>query len=448
MSPKAAITANDLVRYKKAFTGNPQRTVIQQSVLKNGINKTAINNTALIEMQQTFSNEIKTGKVTDQQKSGRCWLFAGLNTFRQQIMQDYNIEQFELSQSYLMFWDKLEKANYFLENILATLKLDVYDRLFMHLLFDPVQDGGQWDMFANLVEKYGIVPKQVMPESFHSGNSAMMNSLLTLKLREYAKQLREKHAAKKNIDSLRRSKDAMLKEVYHLLSMFLGEPPQIFDFEYRDKENNFHRNKKITPKQFFDDYVHCSLDDYISIINAPTQDKPFGKSFTVEYLGNVVGGRDVIYLNVENKILKKLTLDMLKDNRPVWFGCDTVARMDSESGTMDMNLFLYEEALETKFKLDKAGRLDYGESKLNHAMVFTGVNLVNGRPNRWKVENSWGDKRGKEGYFTMSDKWFDEFMYQAVIDKKFLPDELKKAARQKPVVLPPWDPMGSLAVMR
>jgi len=420
--------------------------VLRNSILNVGLDEVALNHKAKTDMQHTFSLELKTGKITSQNKSGRCWLFAGLNTMRFKIMKDLNLKNFELSQTYQMFFDKIEKANYFLENILETLDEKTDSRIIMWLLNAPLNDGGQWDMFTSIVEKYGVVPKAVMPESFHSSNSARMNQILTLKLREYASILREEHRNGKTLDQLKSVKQEMVFEFYRLLTMFLGVPPKKFTFEYTDKDEKFHRDLAMTPKEFYARYVDLNLTDYISIINAPTKDKPFNKTFTVQYLGNVEGGNSVKYLNVDIKTFKELALAQLKDGIPVWFGSDVGQKMKRENGILADDIYDYENVLQSKFALDKAGRLDYGESLMTHAMVFTGVNLINDVPNRWKVENSWGEKNGEKGYFVMSDTWFEEYTYQIVIDKKYLPEELKAAWELEPIILKPWDPMGSLAL--
>jgi len=419
--------------------------VIRNSILNVGLDEVALNHQSKTDMQHTFSLELTTGKITSQNKSGRCWLFAGLNTMRFKIMKDLNLKNFELSQTYQMFFDKIEKANYFLENILETLDENTDSRIIMWLLNAPLNDGGQWDMFTSIVEKYGVVPKAVMPESFASSNSARMNQILTLKLRGYASKLRQDHQNRKTLEELKSEKKKMTFEFYRLLTMFLGIPPKKFTFEYTDKDKKFHRDLDITPIDFYTKYVTVDLKDYISIINAPTQDKPFNKTFTVQYLGNVEGGNKVKYLNVDMKTFKELALSQLKDGVPVWFGSDVGQKMKRENGILSEDIYDYENALQSEFDLDKAGRLDYGESLMTHAMVFTGVNLIDDVPNRWKVENSWGDKNGEKGYFVMSDKWFEEYNYQIVINKKYLSKELKKIWKLEPIILKPWDPMGSLA---
>ena len=430
---------------ERMVKANKQDQVVRNSILNVGLDEAALDHTSASLQQHTFSLELETGDITSQNKSGRCWLFAGLNTMRFRVMKKLDLKTFELSQSYAMFFDKLEKANYFLENILETVDQESDSRLIMWLLNAPLQDGGQWDMFTALIEKYGVVPKNVMPETFSSSNSARMNAVLTLTLRGFAQELREAFKKGEAEEVLRSRKKEMMDEFYRLLTLFLGVPPTEFDFEYVDKDKKFHAERNLTAKTFYDKYVGMDLENYISIINAPTKDKPFNKTFTVQYLGNVEGGNPVKYLNLDMKTFKALAIKQLKDHDPVWFGSDVGKKMKREEGILDENIYAYEQALGIHFQLDKAGRLDYGESLMTHAMVLVGVNLVDGKPNRWKVENSWGDKNGNKGYFVMSDTWFDQYVYQIVIDKKHLTKDQLKAWETKPIELKPWDPMGSLA---
>ena len=376
-------------------------------------------------------------------------MFAALNTLRYQVMKKYDLKTFELSQAYLFFWDKPEKSNYFLESILDTLDEPANGRLVSYLLMAPVNDGGQWDMLCNLIEKYGVVPKTAYPESKASSGSREMDMTLTEKLREDACILRKLHKEGKGLDELRARKTRMLGEIYRLLCICLGEPPKTFTFEYRDKNNNFHREEGLTPKSFFEKYVGVDLSDYVSLINAPTEDKPYGRSYTVQYLGNVKEGSAVRYLNLPIEELKKAAIAQMKDGQPVWFGCDVGKHSERDSGIMDLDIRGLEDLLDTRFTMTKAERLDYGQSLMTHAMVFQGVNLdENGKPNRWRVENSWGKEPGKDGYYLMTDRWFDEYMYQVVVNKKYLTAEQIAAYEAEPIALEPWDPMGSLAVVR
>ena len=400
------------------------------------------------KIDHTFSDVISGEmRVTDQKASGRCWGFAGLNLFRIYLGRKHNLKEFEFSQSYFMFWDKLEKTNYFLENMIKTTNKPSNSRLIMHLLDNPIQDGGQWDMWVNLIKKYGVLPKSEMPESYQSSKSLRMNRMITRKLREFAKVIRE---TKQNLVSntdLRAMKTSMLKTVYRMLTIHLGTPPESFAWQIRNKKNEFHRFENLTPIQFFNEHVRLNLDEYICLINCPMPDKAYNEIYTVEYLGNVIEGQSIRYLNVETSVMKKAGVKSIQNNDPVWFGCDVSKYFHRTLGIMDMELFNYELFYGTNFDLDKAGRLEYGDSQMTHAMLITGVDLDSkNRPIKWRVENSWGNKNGDKGYHIMSDSWFDEYNYEIVVHKSYLPDDLAKIYETKtPVKLPPWDPMGALA---
>jgi bleomycin hydrolase len=437
------ITMDMIKDYNQQFDSDINNQMIMNSIVKNGIQNVCIDYTSNINMQHNFSIDIKSGDITSQENSGRCWIFAGLNIVRWHIMKKLKLKTLELSQTYQMFFDKFEKANYFLESIMDTLDEETDSRLISHLLKAPVEDGGQWDMFYNTVEKYGVVPKAMMPESFESSHTQKMNWLLTLRLRKDACILREAHAMGTSKVELETIKAGMLKDIYFILCKSLGKPPIKFDFEYRNKDDEFFRECDLTPLSFYEKYMGQSLNDYVSLISAPTLDKPFMKSYTVSYLGNVID-KPVKYLNIEAEELKQVAISQLQDGEPVWFGCD-VGKWIGESGAMDLDQFHYSEVFGTEFEMNKAQRLDYGESMMTHAMVFLGVNLKDGKANRWKVENSWGDKKGNKGYFIMSDDWFSEYLYQVVVPKKYLTPEMIKAYNTAPIVLKPWDPMGSLA---
>ena len=436
------MTKEKIVKMKENYEGRNLR-VLQNAVLKNGINNAVVNNEVYNRTHHVFSENIETGKVTYQKQSGRCWIFAALNTFRHKMNKEYNLENFELSQSYVFFWDKFEKSNYFLDNIIKTRNEEIDSRIVRHLLQTPQQDGGQWDMLVSVIKKYGVVPKSVQGEVFHSSSSAMLNNLLNKKLRLGAQKLRE--ANNMSEDQLIELKDEIMDEIYAFLCVMLGVPQEVVDFEYYDKDKKFHRDLGLTPVEFFNKYVNMNLDDYISIINAPTDDKPYYRTFTVNFLGNVTGN-EVKYLNLPMDEFKNLAIEQIKQGETVWFGCDVGQISDRLGGMMDLDVFEYEQSFGFDILQDKKNSLDYSESLMTHAMVLSGVNLdENGKSNRWKVENSWGEEPGNKGYFVMSDAWMDRFTYQIVVNKKYLTEKQKEALKQDPIRLRPWDPMGSLA---
>ncbi len=433
-------------KFQDRFDKDPKSQAAKNAIAKVGFEEASFNNEILKDHNFLFSDETERGDITNQKKSGRCWMFASLNVARVDVMKKLNLKTFELSQSYTFFWDKLEKANYFLENILKTLDEDRDSRLLHHLLAAPLQDGGQWDMFKHILKKYGIVPKSVMLETFSSSNSNTMVDLMTSRLREDACMIRRKYKEGQSVDQLRAEKEEMLYEIYNILVKGLGQPPTSFDFEYRDKDDKFHRISNISPKEFFDKYVGWDLDSKISLINAPTEDKPYGKAYTVEYLGSIYEADPVRYVNVPMEDLKESAIRSIKDGNPVWFGCDVGKMLERKQGIMDLHTFDYEETLGFKSEFTKAERLDYSESVLTHAMVLVGVDLdENGKPLKWKVENSWGDESGDKGIFSMSDAWMDQFTYQIMVDRKYVDEKWLKAYDGPLTKLAPWDPIGSLA---
>lgn len=440
------ISMEQLERYEKAFAADKAKNIAMRAVTNNGVVSSAINPNVQRADRHVYSISLEQGKITNQKATGRCWMFAALNTMRFAVMQKLKLENFELSQNYTLFYDKLEKTNYFLESILETLDEPTSGRLISHLLREPLGDGGQWDMLCNIIEKYGIVPKDAMPETKPSSATYEMAKYMTKKLREYACILREGYAAGKSVDELRDKKEEMMAEMYNILCICLGTPPKTFTFEVRDKDKKFIRDENITGTEFFKKYIGWDLSEYVSLINAPTADKPYHKTYTVKMLGNVKEGRPIKYLNLPTEDLKKAAIAQLKDGEPVWFGSDVGQESTRDGGIMDLDALQVGELFGTEFGMNKAQRLDYGESLMTHAMVFQGVNLdENGNPTRWRVENSWGKDAGVDGYYVMSDAWFDEYTYQVVVNKKYLTPEQQKELEQAPIELEPWDPMGSLA---
>jgi len=428
------------------YEANSKYAAMENAISHNGLLASLEKRSAAVENTPIFSLDLTKDKVSDQKASGRCWMFAALNTFRHKMIAGFQLEDFELSQAHTFFWDKYEKSNWFLEQVIATADQELTSRKVKFLLDTPQQDGGQWDMVVSLFEKYGVVPKSVYPESISSSDSRELNQILNKLLRQDAQILRELRVEGAESAELQAKKEELLQEVFNFLAMNLGLPPRKFDFSYRDKDNHFHSESGLTPLTFYQKYVDLKLADYVSIINAPTADKPYGRSYTVEMLGNVVGSKPVRYLNVEMDRLKELAIAQMQAGETVWFGSDVGQSSNRKAGVMAEGMHDFTASMDIRLTQDKAGRLDYSESLMTHAMVLTGVDLdENGKAKKWKVENSWGEKVGNKGYFVASDAWMDEYTYQIVVRKEFLTAAELAAYEAEPLVLAPWDPMGALA---
>ncbi len=388
-----------------------------------------------------FSVEIETMPVTNQMSSGRCWIFSTLNVLRELIAKKYDIASFELSQNYVAFYDKLEKCNWFMNCVIAEDDHALDDRTMQWLLDNGISDGGQWDMAVSLIKKYGICPKEAMKETYSSSHTARMNSLLNQRLRRFALDVRKTDIASAK-EALRAD---TLAECYRVIADCFGMPPETFSFEYRTKKKEFHAEHGITPQQFYKTWLGEDLDAYAVIINAPTKDKPYHKMYSVKYIGNVVNGNEIRYLNLPIEEFKEAVIRQLKAGSPVWFGCDCSKDGNRKSGLWDDKAYDYEHTFGIDLSMTKAEMLDARHSAMNHAMVFTGVNLVDGKPNRWKIENSWGDEKGNKGYYICSDSWFDKYVYEASVKKDYMTAKQKKALSGKVTVLEPWDPFGTLA---
>jgi bleomycin hydrolase len=536
------MTPELLGNWRKEFADKPSHVLAQNAVTQVTVDDIALNRSVVTGTDHTFSHLLDDWAVTHQKKSGRCWLFAGLNLLRVGAMKKMNLKDFEFSQNFTLFWDKLERANYFLEAIIETAGLAVDDRTVAFLLDKPLDDGGQWNMFVNIVRKHGLVPKAVMPETQSSSDTYKMNALLIEKLREGAMTLRDLRGHGAPMEAVRAAKQGILHVIHRILCIHLGTPPDKFDWQWNDKDKVFHRDGELTPQEFARRYVvrpkrfttgntestdrdrnggdesknpssvssvnsvvnpqnpssvssvppgavvnnseawePLNLDDYVCLVNDPRETSPYFRSFTVQHLGNVVGGQRVIYLNVPMDLMKSIAMKTIMAGEPVWFGCDVGKMMRKDMGLWDANLFDYGTLYDTTFELTKAQRLLYHQTQMTHAMLFTGVDVIGGtgsvgaaaanlplpsgagegrgegragegfdstnmRPRRWRVENSWGEENtGRKGFFVMNDNWFDEHMFEIAARKSALPPELLDALMHDPIVLPPWDPMGALA---
>lgn len=440
------LSIDKINEYEKEFLEDKRNIVAMNAATYNGVQKVARDVNALKDEPFAFNVDIKNGDVTNQKQSGRCWMFASMNVLRNIVIKKFNLENFELSQSYTLFWDKLERCNYYMEAVIEKANEPLEDRVMDYLMSDLLSDGGQWDMFVNIVKKYGLVPKYVYPESQTSSATVQLNKYLCKIMRKYTTELREK-VQNEGVEKARELKEEVLKDVYNVLNSTLGEIPEKFDVVLHDKDGKLIEDKGMDAHSFFDKYIGADIDDYVSLINSPTEDKPFNKTYTIKYLGNIVEGRIVKHLNLPIEELKKAAVKQLKDGYPVWFGCD-VGRssiVEDERAILDTKAVDYETLFNVDLKLSKEDALDYGYSMMTHAMTFTGVQMDGNEALRFKVENSWGEKFGYKGHFVMTSDWFDQYVYQVVVNKKYLTEKSRKDYEKEPKELKPWDPMGSLA---
>jgi bleomycin hydrolase len=443
-STDGTLSAQDTDLLRKEFSASPGYRLAQNAVTRVTVDDVAINREIINATDHSLSVLLDDWKVTNQKRSGRCWLFAGLNLLRVGAMRKMGLKDFEFSQNYAMFWDKIERANYFLEAVIETADRDIDDRTVAFVLDSAAEDGGQWNMFVAIVRKHGLVPKAFMPETQSSSDTGRMNSVLRTVLRQGAKSVRAAASAG-GVEAARAEKAEILRVVYRVLCIHLGTPPDHIDWQWTDKDRVFHRDGVLTPQEFAAKYVDLPIDDYVCLVHDPRVSSPTGRTFTVQYLGNVLGAPPVTYLNVDMSLIKDIAARALQAGEPVWFGCDVGKMMSNEYGVWDANLFDLPSVYDTAFTLDKADRLVLHETQMTHAMLFTGVDLLDGVPRRWRVENSWGSDKGKDGFYTMNDSWFDEYVFEIAARRDALPEELRGALDTEPIVLPAWDPMGSLA---
>ncbi|RRK10528.1 aminopeptidase [Lactiplantibacillus garii] len=437
MANKLTKTALAALRAKHAE--DQVAPVLTRAITKNGIKAASFDNQAASRLDRTFSVEVPTGKVSNQKHSGRCWEFALLNTLRHKFATKYHVKDFELSQNYLFFWDKIERANIFYRNVEQTARQPISDRLVQFLFDNPGEDGGQWAMAASLVQKYGVVPASAMPETYNTNNTAEFQEVLSRKLRKDGLKLRQlvmNGASEAELQSLEKS---MLQEVYRMAAYSFGEPPLTFDLEYRDDNHKYHRTADITPQQFYQDYFDTDLDDYVVVTNSP--DKPLNQLYSLPDEDNVIGGKPIEFLNVDMGVLTDVAVQQLKSGETIWFGNDVLRQMDRKLGYLDAHLFESAKMFGINGHLTKAQRLLTGEGEVSHAMTLTGVDLVDDTPTKWKVENSWGTENGDQGYFVMTQDWFNEYVYEVVVHKHFLAPEFQALLNEPARRLPAWDPL-------
>nr|WP_254258638.1 C1 family peptidase [Limosilactobacillus reuteri] len=424
-------------KLKKEFHSRKDAEIIARAIQKNGIKAASEDPTASERLHRAFSYEIKTGKPTNQRHSGRCWSFAALNTLRHKFATKYKFKDFELSQNYLFFWDRIERANMFFQKIIATADKPLHDRTVDFYLSFALNDGGQWANAASIIEKYGVVPEYVMPDTHNTKDTSDVAEVFDSLMRKDAIELRAMVQTNASAAELQEAQERMMGDVYKIAAYSFGEPPAKFDLEYRDDDKKFHQVLGLTPLKFYHEYFDTNLSDYVVVTNAPDHEMDW--SYLMPAQDSVVGGLPIKFVNVPFAELQEGAIKQLQAGETVWVGNDVLQQMDRKRGLMDAKLYHREELLDVDFVMDKKHRLETKQAVVSHAMTLTGFDMVNDQPTRWKIENSWGKDNGDNGYFVMTQDWFEEYTYEAVINKKYLSDRVKKVADSEPVILPAWD---------
>ncbi|MGO9110191.1 MAG: aminopeptidase C [Thermoguttaceae bacterium] len=439
-----SLSPQEVATLQSSFRMDDHTRAMYNAITSIDISQLTLNRDIVRKHNDLFSDKIKTSSVTNQSASGRCWLFAGLNVLRPELVVKHKLGKFELSQSYLAFWDKMEKANCFLEDVIDLADRDTLDRDVQVVLTRAGVDDGWWEYVPALIKKYGVVPQEIMPETHSSSNTAQMNGVLRRKLKVEAVRLRQLKQESKSLAELRAEKARVLAEIYRLLVINLGEPPANFSWRFEDKDSKLSPMKIYTPQSFWREWVgEINFNDYVQLANVPGQDD--GKLYQISHSRNIQGAPDVQYLNVKSDVLKAAALKSVLDKQPVWFAADVGKDQDTPRGIMEVGVHDFASIFGDSGKLTKAQNWSYYEGGPTHAMVLMGVDLQENKPVKWLVENSWGKEKGHEGYWSLYDNWFDEHLYMIVVKKAYVPKEILKLYGQMPIVLPRWHPMAQLS---
>jgi bleomycin hydrolase len=435
------ISKTEMDRIRSGFKKDAYTKAMQNALSSNDISKLAWNRENVGTTDQLFTYRVDVSGITDQKSSGRCWMFSSLNLFRPMAMKQYNLSEFEFSESYLYFYDLLEKANLFLNNMENSANLPIENEKVRWYLKSPVDDGGQWINFVNLAKKYGMVPKETMGETNSSENTSLLTKFINTKLREDAIELRDQKNTKADPTKLATRKVEMLSEIYRMLALNLGEPPTEFQWRYKNKDKKIADVKTYTPQSFMAEiFGETKLDDYVMIMNDPS--RPFWRHYEVENYRNTAEGNNWHYVNLPNDVIKEFCIASIKNNEALYASCDVAKQLRREVGILDVDNFDYESVYGVKFGMNKAQRIQTGESGSSHGMALIAVDVdAQQKPVKWQFENSWGAAAGEKGYLTFTDAWFNEYMFRFVINKKYLTSKVLEIYSQKPEMLPPWDPM-------
>ena len=437
-----SIDAQMLKELSDSYKPTKAEKALQNVMLNNNVNSMALNQENQNEMETYFSHSVKSKGISNQESSGRCWLFTGMNVMRAKMIAEQNLGVFEFSQVYNFFFDQLEKANLFLQGIIDTRKKPFDDRTVEWLFKNPLSDGGTFTGVADNIAKYGVVPKSVMKESYTSNHTATFNSLLKRKLREYGIRLRNASDEGKKEKDLLNMKKEQLKEVYRMLATVYGVPPTEFTWAPKDSNGKYREEpQKYTPQSFYQKYIGWDLrNNYVMLMNDPT--RPYWKSYEIEYDRHMHDGQNWLYVNLPLEDIKEMAIASIKDSTMMYFSCDVGKFLDSKRGLLDLDNYDYESIFDVEFGMDKRERIMTFDSGSSHAMTLMAVDLdKDGKPLKWQVENSWGANSGHRGTIIMTDEWFNEYMFRLVVDKKYAPARVLEVLKEKPTKLPAWDPM-------
>lgn len=432
---QGGITQDMLNQIKSSYKHTPADKAIYNAMAETSIAVLAKNHENLVNFDTNFTNKVVSHGITDQQQSGRCWLFTGLNVLRAQMMAKYGLDEMEFSQNYCFFYDQLEKANLFLLGIIDTREKPMDDKMVEWLFRNPISDGGQFTGISDVIGKYGVVPSSVMPETYSSENTSQIARLVGLKLREFGLQLRDEAAKGVKVSALEAKKTEMLSTVYRMLALAFGEPVERFTWTMNGE------TKEYTPQSFYQEYLGNDLtNNYVMLMNDPSRE--YYKCYEIDFDRHVYDGKNWTYVNLPVEDIKAMAIESIKDSTMMYFSCDVAKFLDSKRGTLDLKNFDYESLMGTTFGMNKKQRVQTFASGSSHAMTLMAVDLdKDGKPKKWMVENSWGAEAGYKGHLIMTDEWFDEYMFRLVVEKKYVPEKVLNILKQKPIRLPAWDPM-------
>lgn len=432
---QGGITQDMLNQIKSSYKHTPADKAIYNAMAETSIAVLAKNHENLANFDTNFTNKVVSHGITDQQQSGRCWLFTGLNVLRAQMMAKYGLDEMEFSQNYCFFYDQLEKANLFLQGIIDTREKPMDDKMVEWLFRNPISDGGQFTGISDVIGKYGVVPSSVMPETYSSENTSQIARLVGLKLREFGLQLRDEAAKGVKVSALEAKKTEMLSTVYRMLALAFGEPVERFTWTMNGE------TKEYTPQSFYQEYLGNDLtNNYVMLMNDPSRE--YYKCYEIDFDRHVYDGKNWTYVNLPVEDIKAMAIESIKDSTMMYFSCDVAKFLDSKRGTLDLKNFDYESLMGTTFGMNKKQRVQTFASGSSHAMTLMAVDLdKDGKPKKWMVENSWGAEAGYKGHLIMTDEWFDEYMFRLVVEKKYVPEKVLNILKQKPIRLPSWDPM-------